>query len=199
MHVLDAQQIQLEQVFREVVYGSRHASAVVDLLREALSILHEEAEESVLHRYQAPMIGYPALGRPRFIIPRNQLAFLLEARFSVPRMADILGVSVRTIRRRMSEYNLSVHMFYSDISDSDLSRIIQDIQLQFPTCGNQQMQGHLLSQGIRVQQHRIRDLQRQVDPAGSVMRRLRKVQRRQNRVNGPGALWHMDGNHKLIR
>ena len=39
----DAQQIQLEQVFREVVaaevvYGSSHASAVVDLLREALSI-----------------------------------------------------------------------------------------------------------------------------------------------------------------
>ena len=70
MHVLDVQQIQLEQVFREVVaaevvYGFSHASAVVDLLREILSILHEEAEESVLHRYQAPMIGYPALGRPR--------------------------------------------------------------------------------------------------------------------------------------
>ena len=79
MRVLDAQQIQIKQVFREVVaaevvYGSSHASAVVDLLREALSILHEEAEESVLHRYQAPMIGYPALGRPRFIIPRNRLA-----------------------------------------------------------------------------------------------------------------------------
>ena len=34
------------------------------------------------------------LGRPRFNIPRNQLAFLLEARFSVP---EILGVSVLTV------------------------------------------------------------------------------------------------------
>ena len=38
VRVLDAQQIQLEQVFREVVaaevvYGSSHASAVVDLLQ----------------------------------------------------------------------------------------------------------------------------------------------------------------------
>ena len=50
-----------------------------------------------------------------FNVPHNQLAFLLEARFSVPKIAEILGVSVRTVRRRMvrrrlSEYHLSIHM-----------------------------------------------------------------------------------------
>ena len=68
VHVLDAQQIQLEQVFREVVavevvYGSSHASAVVDLLREALSILHEEANwlRGVMNR-GLPNAGYPIIG-----------------------------------------------------------------------------------------------------------------------------------------
>ena len=61
------------------------------------------------------------------------------------------------------------------------------------------MQGHLLSRGLRVQQHRIRESQRRVDPAGSIMRQLKTIKHRQYHVNGPGALWHIDGNHKLIR
>ena len=124
---------------------------------------------------------------------------MLEAQFSVPRIAIILGVSIRTVRRRMSDYNLTVRMFYANISDEELDRIVAEIQQQFPTCGNRQMQGHLLSRGIRVQQHRVRESQRRVDPAGSIMRRLRIIHRRRYHVNGPQALWHIDGNHKLIR
>ena len=41
--------------------------------------------------------------------------------------------------------------------------------------------------------------QRHVDPSGSLMRRLRVINQRQYHVNGPGTLWHVDGNHKLIR
>ena len=88
------------------------------------------------------------LGRPRFNIPRNQLAFLLEAQFLVPKSADILGVSVRTVRRRMSEYHLSIHMYYSTISDDELDRVAGEIQLQYPTCGNRQMQGHFLERQV---------------------------------------------------
>ena len=87
----------------------------------------------------------------------------------------------------MSElYHLSIHMYYSAISD-ELDRVAGE------------MQGHLLSRGIRIQQHRIRESQRRVDPSGSVMRRLGLIHRRQYHVNGPRALWHIDGNHKLIR
>ena len=99
----------------------------------------------------------------------------------------------------MSEYGLSIHALYSQITDSELDIMVTGIQTQFPMCGNRQMQGHLLAHGIRVQQHRIREAQRRVDPCGSVMRRLRVINRRQYQVNGPGALWHIDGNHKLIR
>ena len=32
-----------------------------------------------------PIVLHGTLGRPRFSIPRNQLAYLLEAQFSVPK------------------------------------------------------------------------------------------------------------------
>ena len=60
------------------------------------------------------------------------------------------------------------------------------------------MEGHLLAHGIRVQQQWVRESQQRVDPSGSVICRLRVINRRQYYVNGPGALWHIDGKHKLI-
>ena len=82
------------------------------------------------------------------------------------------------------------------MSDADLDAIVAEILLQFPTCGNRQMLGYLLARGVRV---RVREAQRRVDPSGSVMRRLFSINRRTYQVNGPLALWHIDGNHKMIR
>ncbi len=71
-----------------------------------------------------------------------------------------------------------------------------DIQSQFPTCGNKQMMGHLQSRGYRVQQIRVREAQRRVDPIGTIVRRLN---RREYSVAGPRSFYHIDGHHKLIR
>ena len=50
-----------------------------------------------------------------------------------------------------------------------------------------------------VQRHRIRDALHVVDPEG-VHSHLRGIlHRRQYSVPSPNALWHVDGNHKLIR
>ena len=47
---------------------------------------------------------------------------------------------------------------------------------------------------------RIREAMRRVNPAGVLLRalELRTIHRRQYQVYGPLALWHIDGNHKLI-
>ena len=97
---------------------------------------------------------------------------LLEYRFSVP---QILGVSISTIRRRMTDYNLSVMATYSTLTPDELDSLVREIQLQFPMCGKCQMQGHLIARGYRVH---IREAQRRVDPEGSVLRRLTTVRRR---------------------
>ena len=85
------------------------------------------------------------------------------------------------------------------MTDEQLDEIVLRIQHDFPTCGNRLMHGHLLALGLRVQQYRTRDAQRRVDPNGSLLRQLSTVNRRKYRVAGPRALYHIDGNHKLIR
>ncbi len=107
-------------------------------------------------------------GRPCISISEEQLIFLIENNFSVPHIANMLGVSVRTVRRRMTDYGLSIRRQYSEISDQELDRIIGEVQQRFPMCGNRQMQGHVVSMGYRVQQVRIRESQRRVDPEGTV-------------------------------
>ena len=87
-------------------------------------------------------------GQPSFHIPRNQLATLLESKLTVPQIAEILGVSVRTVRRRMTDYGLSVRSLYSNLTDEQLDRVVEDVMSHFPMCGNRQMQGHLMARGI---------------------------------------------------
>ena len=99
----------------------------------------------------------------------------------------------------MVEYGLSVRELYSTISDGELDRIVREICDTFPMCGNKVMAGHLLARGYRVQQSRIRESQRKVDPGGVAIRQLTTIRRRQYAVPGPLYMWHIDGNHKLIR
>jgi hypothetical protein len=205
--ILDSWQIQLELVYRDLVAAellgqlNGTPSSAIDLVRRALVTVESELDDGNEQQsgYHAQIVRDGSVGRPQFDIPRNQLAYFLEKRFTVPDIAEILQVSVRTVRRRMTVYNLSVGNLYSTLTDQQLDGIIQGIQHQFPTCGNRQMMGHLLARGIRMQQFRVREAQKRVDPSGSIMRRLRTINRREYHVNGPGALWHIDGNHKLIR
>ena len=145
---------------------------------------------------EGPVVHCGRVGRPAFLIPQEQLQCL---RFSVPQIAQLLGVSVRTVRRRMSVAGLSIRSTYSQLSDDQLDDLVGSIQQQFPHCGNRQMFGHLTSRGVRVQYHRVRESQRRIDPGGSVLRQLRCMKRRKYSVKGPQHLWHVDGNHKLIR
>ena len=63
------------------------------------------------------------------------------------------------------------------------------------------MTGYLAARGVRIQQKRIRESLRRVDPEGTLMRalELNVINRRRYSVPSPLALWHIDGNHKLIR
>lgn len=134
-----------------------------------------------------------SVGRPRYDVPISTLAFLIDNRFSVPQIADVLR------RRRMSENGLCIKATYASISEQELDTIVAGIQQQFPFCGYRQMQGHLAAQGLRIQQERVRESQKRVDPGGCVMRQLSSINRRVYRGNCPLGLWHINGNHKLIK
>lgn len=140
-------------------------------------------------------------GRPAFQIPKESLEGLLEMQFSIPTIAHMVGVSVRTIRNRMSQYELSVKDFYSAIGDDDLDQVIIAILHNFPNTGYKQMIGYLKSDGVRVTEYRVREAMRRVDPVGVLDRSLslRTLRRRKYNVACPNALWHIDGHHKIIR
>ena len=204
--VFDAFIISLEFCYREmVILDSLHQLSAIqrgclDHTRNALTtlrLLQEESNNNFRRPVHAMLSEGP--GRPTLLISEEQLTFLVESNFTVPQIATVLGVSVRTVRRRMTDYGLSIRMQYAVLSDQELDGIVSAIQEQFPMCGNRQMQGHLLSKGYRVQQVRIRESQRRVDPNGSVIRRLHVLNRRKYCVPAPLSLYHIDGNHKLIR
>ncbi|XP_039884348.1 uncharacterized protein LOC120731420 isoform X1 [Simochromis diagramma] len=90
---------------------------------------------------------------------------------------------------------------YSSIGDEDLDAKVLDIQRHHPNAGCRMMMGHLRSRGIHIQRFRLMDSMRRVNPEGVMMRRLssQTARRRQYSVPAPNHLWHIDGNHKLIR
>lgn len=204
----EALERRIELVYRDMI--AKEVSGELDseeqealpLIARAYSHLREFVERIELC---SPQTVQPiqcldgSVGRPRYEISFHQLETLIFMNLSVPNIAQIVGVSVSTIRRRMSQYNLSIRDTYSRISDADLDSVVLDIQTRFPGWGNRQVYGCLVSRGIRVQFERVRESQRRVDPEGSIMRRLNRVQRRRYAVQGPRHLWHVDGNHKLIR
>ena len=177
-------------------------SEQLEAVSVSLSILENiKSEERVENSAYCPSLVELShnRGRPKWNIQKDQLEYLLNMGFACPRIAIVLGMSLSTIRRRMVEFGLSVTGLYSNISDQDLDSLISHIKVNFPNCGYRLMYGHLLQQGHRVTQKRIRESLHRVDPDGIAIRWAATVKRRKYNVASPLSLWHIDGNHKLIK
>lgn len=98
------------------------------------------------------------------------------------------------------EYNIKLHDIYSDLTDEALDEALQNIIGLNRSVGAEGARARLHSHGITVPRQRVRDAMERIDPAGVAIRALHpKLQRRTYAVAGPNSLWHIDGNHKLIR
>ncbi|RVE66924.1 hypothetical protein OJAV_G00112930 [Oryzias javanicus] len=141
------------------------------------------------------------MGRPRYDIEEERLIELLVLNLSVPCISKLLGVSTRTIERRMADFGLSVRQRYSQISEEQLDQAIQQIKTELPTAGYRMVKGRLLSMGINVQWQKLTASMHRVDGLGILSRitGLGCIVRRTYSVRGPLSLWHVDTNHKLIR
>ena len=124
---------------------------------------------------------------------------MVEHGFTTAQISELLGVSIRTVNRRLTHFGLQQRQQYSPISDQVLDVAIVSIRRQFPHCGQRMMQGHLRSMGLVIQRHRIRDSLVRIDPIGAALRWSSVIPRRTYRVACPNALWHIDSNLSLIR
>lgn len=115
------------------------------------------------------------------------------------KLAPKIKVSRDVLRREIKLIGMS--RGYSDISDQELDKIIQNfLQHRDHTTGSGYVIGHVRSKGIRVQRHRIWASISHINSLGRAIRRntKEKLSRRSYQVPRPNALWHMDGHHKLI-
>uniref|UniRef100_A0A667Y9I1 Integrase catalytic domain-containing protein n=1 Tax=Myripristis murdjan TaxID=586833 RepID=A0A667Y9I1_9TELE len=131
-------------------------------------------------------------------ISKEDIEALLVLGITLTEVASVLGISRPTLYKLMRAYSIR-HTKFSDISDQELDETIRDIKAEHPHVGEVMLNGHLRARNIMVQRHRLRDSVKRVDNTGVDFRRTTTVQRRVYSVPCPNYIWHIDGNHKLIR
>ncbi|XP_053386142.1 uncharacterized protein LOC128550671 isoform X2 [Mercenaria mercenaria] len=174
-------------------------------------IFVEEALQTLLnnhdnpqHNTEDPVRGVVnSTGKRKYEIPRETLSMLIYDGIKVKQIAELLNVSKRTVERRMHEHELTIRQTYSQISDEELVHEVSKLCHEHPNVGYRTIQSLLQTKGLRIQEYRVRKCVRDCDPCGVLLRRVflstSRVCRRTYSVSGPQALWHIDGNHKLIR
>lgn len=138
-------------------------------------------------------------GRPLIPVDLEDIQFLRGLRLPWVKIAQYLGISRSTLYRRMEEEGISQDSKYSDINDADLDRMVTEIKQNYPNDGERLLTGHLAARGIIIPRAKLRASIHRVDPINTALRRSVTVRRRVYNVKGPNVLWHIDGNHKLIK
>lgn len=138
-----------------------------------------------------------AVGRPKVSGKDDEIANMLTLGFSVVQIAKMLNVSRPTVYRIMND--AGVARSYSTIDDEGLDNVIRQIKSEHPNAGEVMVMGHLRAKGFRLQRGRVRSSIHRVDPEGIVTRGRDKPRRRVYDAPCPNYVWHMDGNHKLVR
>lgn len=111
------------------------------------------------------------------------------------------GVSRRTVYNIQCELGLTSLSTprFTDVSNSELGGIVTEIKQGFPDIGQSMLKGMLESRGVHIPTARLRECLSEVDPVNTALRWSLPISRRVYSVPFANALWHIDGNHKLIR
>eukprot|EP00112_Aurelia_sp_Birch-Aquarium-sp1_P023908 Seg732.10 transcript_id=Seg732.10/GoldUCD/mRNA.D3Y31 product="52 kDa repressor of the inhibitor of the protein kinase" protein_id=Seg732.10/GoldUCD/D3Y31 len=140
------------------------------------------------------------VGRPKLELCEDQLLFLRGFGFTWVQIQSLLGVSRSTVFRRKEELGMSENTDAGPYAnDEDLQEAMLEIMALNPNIGQRRMMGALRGKGLQVQQRRLREMMRMMDPEGTALRWFGIIYRRTYSVPCPNALWHIDGCHKLIR
>lgn len=136
------------------------------------------------------------MGRPKLDVSKEEILSLRQLNYSWLEISEILQVSRQTLHRRLHEFGIDK---FTAISESDLDCTLQHIKAEHPACGEVMIQGHLLHNGIKVQRSKLRAAIHRVDHVNTVSRHSSVIRRRIYSAPHPNAVWHLDGNHKMIR
>ncbi|KAK3732709.1 hypothetical protein QZH41_016767 [Actinostola sp. cb2023] len=141
------------------------------------------------------------VGRPSFIITKEQLEAMRYYGLAWVDIAKSLGVSLATIWRRRVRFGIDTKNSRTakELSPSALKAFIAMLQEKTPGIGIRMVEGTLRSKNLFARRDDIAETMRLIDPVASMLRWSEQVPRVVYKVAGPNSLWHLDGNHKLIR
>ncbi|XP_048854383.1 uncharacterized protein LOC125722239 isoform X3 [Brienomyrus brachyistius] len=151
--------------------------------------------------HQVTQLVTRRLGRHAMEIPVVAIEGYLRYGLKVKEIAGLYGVHRNTTHKKMEQNGLSISAMYSAMTDAQLDTLVLEIHREHPQCGYRMIRAHLQSRGHLLQIFRVQESLRRVDPEGTELRALanRTLYRRQYSVPAPNCMWHIDGNHKLIR
>lgn len=107
-------------------------------------------------------------------------------------------MSRSTVYRYIDHYGINYERF-SQLSQTDIEGEVQAVKNDHPNAGEVMVQGHLVSRGLSVQRQKVRQSIHAVDPEGVENRKSKPIRRRVYTSPFPNYVWHIDGNHKLVR
>lgn len=136
------------------------------------------------------------VGRPSLHIDLEKVEDMRNIGMSMKKISETLGISRSTLYRTLEDSDL---IGFTEISDHDLDELVIRYKQNHPHDGERMLIGYLRSQNVHLPRSQIRECIHRVDPSGVRARSMKVIQRRSYYVKGPNSVWHMDGNHKLIR
>ncbi|KAI9542475.1 hypothetical protein NQZ68_019157 [Dissostichus eleginoides] len=78
-------------------------------------------------------------GRPKPVVSKDHLQNLIEMDLSVPCISKLLGISCKTVRRRMQQWGLSIRESYSKMTDDELDSLVSAIKEDSPNLGHRML------------------------------------------------------------
>ncbi len=142
---------------------------------------------------------YYSKGRPKTDVSPVQVREMFDLGFTVSQMATRFNLSRPTVYKLLSEAGIEHSARFTGIDDTQLDRIIAEIKEAHPNAGEINVIGHLRARKIRVQRNRVRASIHRVDPQGPAERSSRNFHPRLYETPCPNYVWHLDGNHKLVK
>mmetsp|Transcript_25666 Transcript_25666/g.36809 ORF Transcript_25666/g.36809 Transcript_25666/m.36809 type:complete len:316 (-) Transcript_25666:225-1172(-) len=136
-------------------------------------------------------------GRRYKNIHEEEVSNMLKLGFTFDYISNYLSISRKTLYRwiRRTEFCPP----FTFLNNEELDNVILQHITGEPRRGENSIAAYLQSNGYKVSRAQLRESIHRVDPEGVLERSRKPIHRRAYNVLGPHHLWHIDGNHKLIR
>eukprot|EP00794_Sanderia_malayensis_P019656 gene19656-21603_t len=182
-------QILQSQYYFETEFNNM-VSNLIDILTSYCQKIDKLTIENGQEKFKCKKEYSGTPGRPAYYIDYDQVNGLISLGFTWKKIAELLCVSERTLRRWRQDCGFEAQ--FSEVEDAVLDDIVAGQLQSCPSMGERMLAGALRSQGLRIQRQRLRKSIMRVDPLGRIFRRFQVMHRRVYKVEGPNALWYVD-------